>query len=69
MTSFLADVVLTGTVSGLDHTSTPGEVHGEFEPPLSSSGLIEFGWRRDRVTYGSSAARVEVLAHRRTRTS
>ncbi|MFI7679612.1 hypothetical protein [Actinophytocola sp. NPDC049390] len=51
MTAFFTDFVLTGTVLGLDHTSAPDEVHavlgGSFEPPLSSFGLIEFGWRGD----------------------
>ena len=66
MTAFLADFVNSGTVLGLDHTSTPDEVHavfgGPFEPPLDSFGLVEFGWRRSGD--GWVVAHVGVQAHR-----
>lgn len=60
---FFVDLTVTGTVLGLDHTSTPEAVHtvfgGEFSPPLASFGLIEFGWRRREVTYfGAQAHRL-----------
>jgi hypothetical protein len=65
---FLVDVMVTGTVLGLDHTSTPTEVHrvfgGEFEPPLSSFGLVEFGWHeREVVFFGAQVHRLDRLTH------
>ncbi|MGK5553241.1 hypothetical protein ACSNOI_16640 [Actinomadura kijaniata] len=54
---FFADLVATGTVLGLDHTSSPDEVEAVFGPVeepwtspggmLHDFGLIEFGWHRD----------------------
>ncbi|MEU6412033.1 hypothetical protein [Microbispora sp. NPDC046933] len=54
---FFADLVITGTVLGLDHTSRRDEVEEvlgrdrTFEAPsgmISDFGLVEFGWLRDR---------------------
>lgn len=54
---FFADLMTTGTVLGLDHTSTLAEVEevlgaGQtFEAPsgvISDYDLVEFGWSRDR---------------------
>lgn len=65
MTGFdlFVDLTVTGTVLGLDHTSTPEAVHavfgGEFTPPLDSFGLVEFGWHGRAVTYfGAQAHRL-----------
>lgn len=54
---FFADLLATGTVLGLDHTSSPDEVEavlGRVEDPwhppggmLLDFGLVEFGWHRD----------------------
>lgn len=52
---FFADLAITGTVLGLDHTSTMAEVEAAFEltpaSPYPNSlvtdvGLVEFGWQR-----------------------
>nr|WP_062334943.1 hypothetical protein [Herbidospora sakaeratensis] len=74
---FFADLVTTGTVLGLDHTSTPAEVEEVFgEGPaldrpkdmIHSFGLIEFGWWRRRsrdpwqcVYFGPQAHRLPHL--------
>ncbi|WP_067172017.1 hypothetical protein [Microtetraspora niveoalba] len=75
---FFADLMITGTVLGLDHTSGPAEVEEvlgrdrTFEASsgmISDFGLIEFGWWRDRpqdewaVTYfGAQTHRLPWLA-------
>lgn len=55
MTGFFVDLTITGTVLGLDHTSTPEAVHavfgGEHTPPVDDFGLVEFGWADREVTY------------------
>ncbi|PRY39601.1 hypothetical protein [Umezawaea tangerina] len=57
---FFADLLTTGTVLGLDHTSTPAEVERVFGPAhtyaapsgrMTDTGLVEFGWWDERVTY------------------
>ncbi|MEV0971042.1 hypothetical protein [Microtetraspora glauca] len=74
---FFVDLMITGTVLGVDHTSELADVeealgHGHtFEAPsgmLSDFGLVEFGWWRDRpqdewaVTYfGAQAHRLPWL--------
>ncbi|WP_062429922.1 hypothetical protein [Herbidospora daliensis] len=75
---FFADLVTTGTVLGLDHTSTPAEVEEVFgrgpaldEPTnmIHDFGLIEFGWWRSRrrdpwqcLYFGPQAHRLPDLA-------
>jgi hypothetical protein len=52
---FFVDLTVTGTVLGLDHTSTPeavlGVFGGEYTPPGQGFGLTEFGWYERKVTY------------------
>jgi hypothetical protein len=67
MTGFFVDLTTTGTVLGLDHTSTPEAVHavfgGEHTPPVDDFGLVEFGWQDREVTYfGAQAHRLAWLA-------
>ncbi|MEV0975134.1 hypothetical protein [Microtetraspora glauca] len=54
---FFADLVITGTVLGLDHTSEQADVEERlgrdrpFKAPsgmISDFGLVEFGWWRGR---------------------
>ncbi|XVQ82955.1 hypothetical protein ACQP2K_29465 [Microbispora siamensis] len=75
---FFADLVITGTVLGLDHTSRLDEVEEvlgrdrTFEAPsgvISDFGLVEFGWSRDRpqddwavVYFGAQAHRLPGLS-------
>jgi hypothetical protein len=77
MTGFFADLVVTGTVLGLDHTSTMAEVEAVLDvtPFLASpnsmvtdAGLVEFGWHRWHAgdewvgTYfGAQAHRLDLL--------
>jgi hypothetical protein len=69
---FFVDLVVTGTVLGLDHTSTLDDVEEVLGPAgrapsgmITDSGLVEFGWWRDsprndwQVTYfGAQAHRL-----------
>ncbi|WP_436496747.1 hypothetical protein [Actinokineospora sp. HUAS TT18] len=66
---FFVDLVITGAVLGLDHTSTQAEVAAvfgvEIEPPLTDLGLIEFGWNGQSVAYyGAQVHRLAWLAAR-----
>jgi hypothetical protein len=68
---FFVDLMVTGTVLGLDDTSEIETVHAvfgqdDFLPPLDSFGLIEFGWYQHKgrweVTYfGAQAHRLRWL--------
>lgn len=74
---FFADLAVTGTVLGLDHTSTLTEVEAVFELThaepypnalVSDAGLVEFGWQRwhggDAWTatyFGAQAHRLDLL--------
>ncbi len=72
MTAFLTDFVLTGTVLGLDHTSTGRSSTSACKEAVAERGASREEWPRttadDHVAYGASARRVEVLTHRETRT-
>lgn len=75
---FFTDLLVTGTVLGLDHTSEVAAVeavlgadctHDAFYGQLSSFGLIEFGWdvpgpdgRRDVTYFGAQTHRLAGLA-------
>ncbi|WP_204049510.1 hypothetical protein [Microbispora siamensis] len=70
---FFADLVITGTVLGLDHTSRLDEVEEvlgrdcTFEAPsgvISDFGLVEFGWLRDRPQDDWSVVYFGAQAHR-----
>ena len=66
---FFADLLTTGTVLGLDHTSSPAEVERVYGPAatvdapsgrITDGGLVEFGWWEGRVTYfGAQVHRLE----------
>lgn len=62
---FFVDLAVTGTVLGLDHTSTPEAVHAVFGGEVGefdSFGLIEFGWSGRECTYfGAQAHRLKWL--------
>ncbi|MFC4853452.1 hypothetical protein [Actinophytocola glycyrrhizae] len=76
--AFFVDLAVTGTVLGLDHTSTMAEVEAVFELTHASAypnslvtdaGLVEFGWQRwhggDTWTatyFGAQAHRLGLLA-------
>jgi hypothetical protein len=61
---FFVDLAVTGTVLGLDHTSTPEAVHAVFGGEIGvsgSSGLVEFGWYERRCTYfGAQVHRLDL---------
>jgi len=70
---FFADLAVTGTVLGLDHTSTLAEVAAVFDIArteisprslLSGSGLIEFGWNRRNEGDGWTVQWFGAQAHR-----
>jgi hypothetical protein len=68
---FFVDLVVTGTVLGLDDTSEMATVHAvfgqdDFLPPADSFGLIEFGWyqhngRWEVTYYGAQVHRLRWL--------
>lgn len=73
---FFVDLAVTGTVLGLDHTSTLAEVEAAFELTHASAydntlvtdaGLVEFGWQRwhggDEWTVTYFGAQVHRLTH------
>ena len=80
MTDFFVDLAVTGTVLGLDHTSTMAEVEAVFElthasavpnSVVTDAGLVEFGWQRwhggDEWTatyFGAQAHRLDLLVEK-----